>query len=407
MAFHRFLPRALAVHLPIFNAVSRRKSKLIVPSMLWPAEQTLTPRGNTDQLVSLFENSSLGVAIAGPAFRFLGANPAFLAMLGYSTEELRHLAFLDICSAEDRDQYRVSLHELDAGTRLQYDIQTRYQRKDGTSLPVSVYVSRVGDYAGKRQTFLLATVDITARLAAEEALHLAQLELGRVARLTTVGAMAASIAHEISQPLTSIAANGNAGLRWLTRSEPNQEEARSALERVVKEAHRAGQIIGGIRAMFRRESSERAPLAINEFVCDVVSTSLSEIKSRNISLALQLFDDLPTVQADRVQLQQVLANLLTNAIDSMASVKDRPQMLSVRSERLDDWVLISVQDSGTGIVPEQVKRVFDAFYTTKPNGIGLGLPISRSIVESHGGLLSVSPIQPHGTVFQIMLPSTR
>ena len=159
--------------------------------------------------------------------------------------------------------------------------------------------------------------------------------------------------------------------------------------------------------MFRKESSERSPVAINELICEVVTTSLGELKSRRVSLALQLFDDLSPVQADRVQLQQVLVNLVTNAIDSMASIADRPQTLVVRSERLDEWVLISVQDSGTGIAPEQAERMFDAFYTTKPNGIGLGLSISRSIVESHGGRLSVSPVHPYGAVFQIVLPVDR
>jgi PAS domain S-box-containing protein len=368
-------------------------------------EYTLTPDDSADLLGSLFDNSTLGIAIADPAFRFLTANPAFLAMLGYSSEELQQLSFLDTYTEENRDKCRVALHELREGARFKYEIETQYQRKDGTSLPVNTYLSAVGGRAPKQLAFLMVTVDITARREAEDALRAAQSELARVARLTTVGAMAASIAHEINQPLASIVTNGNAGLRWLARSEPNLEEARSAFGRVVKEGHRAAQIITGIRAMFRKESSERSPVGINELVCDVVSTSLGELKRRRISLALELFDDISPVQADRVQLQQVLVNLFTNAIDSMASVADRPHTLNVRSERLDEWALISIQDSGTGIAPEQAERIFDAFYTTKPKGIGLGLSISRSIVESHGGRLSVSPVQPYGSVFQIMLPA--
>jgi PAS domain S-box-containing protein len=368
-------------------------------------EYASTPDDSADLLGSLFDNSTLGIAIADPAFRFLTANPAFLAMLGYSSEELQQLSFLDTCTEENRDKCRVALNELREGARFKYEIETQYQRKDGTSLPVNTYLSAVGGRAPKQLAFLMVTVDITARREAEDALRAAQSELARVARLTTVGAMAASIAHEINQPLASIVTNGNAGLRWLARSEPNLEEARSAFGRVVKEGHRAAQIITGIRAMFRKESSERSPVGINELVCDVVSTSLGELKSRRISLALELFDDISPVQADRVQLQQVLVNLFTNAIDSMASVADRPHTLNVRSERLDEWALISIQDSGTGIAPEQAERIFDAFYTTKPKGIGLGLSISRSIVESHGGRLSVSPVQPYGSVFQIMLPA--
>jgi PAS domain S-box-containing protein len=362
---------------------------------------------STDQLGSLFENSTLGIAIADPAFRFRTANPAFLAMLGYSSDELQQLSVLDICIEENRDECRVPLHELREGARLQYEIETQYQRKDGAYLPVNTYFSAVSNRASKQLAFLLITVDITARRVAEDALRAAQSELARVARLTTVGAMAASIAHEINQPLASIVTNGNAGLRWLARTEPNLEEARSAFGRVVKEGHRAAQIITGIRAMFKKDTSERSLVAINELVCDGVSSSLGELKSRRVSLALQLFDDLSPVQADRVQLQQVLVNLVTNAIDSMASVVDRPHALIVRTEHLDEWVLISVQDTGTGIAPEQAERMFDPFYTTKPNGIGLGLSISRSIVESHGGRLSVSAAQPYGSVFQIMLPVAR
>jgi PAS domain S-box-containing protein len=360
---------------------------------------------NTDQRHSLFENSTLGVATTDSAFRFLIANPAFLTMLGYSSEELRQLSFFDIC-VDEHDERRVSLRELHEGARLQYEVETQYRRKDGTCLPVNTYFSGVNGRAPVRQ-FLMVTVDITARRAAEEALRAAQSELGRIARLTTVGAMAASIAHELNQPLASIVTNGNAGFRWLDCSEPNLEEARSAFERIVNEGHRAAQIIAGVRAMFRKESSERLPVAINELVCDVISTSLSEIKSRRVSLALELLDDLPPVLADRVQLQQVLLNLFTNAVDAMVSVVNRPRMLGVRCERLEDWVLISVQDSGTGIHPEHAERMFDAFFTTKPNGIGLGLHICRSIVESHGGRLSVSPVDPHGSVFQVTLPAAR
>ena len=253
----------------------------------------------------------------------------------------------------------------------------------------------------------MVTVDMTARRAAEDVLRAAQSEVTRVARLTTVGAMAASIAHEINQPLASIVMNGNAGLRWLACSEANLEEARSAFGRIVHDGHRAAQIITGIRAMFRKESTERPPLAINELICDVVATLLGELKSRHVSLALELADDLSPIPADRVQLQQVLVNLVTNAIDSMTSVKDRSHTLIVRSERLDEWVSISVQDSGTGIAPKEAECMFEAFYTTKPNGIGLGLSISRSIVESHGGRLSASPVQPHGSVFRVMLPVGR
>jgi PAS domain S-box-containing protein len=358
---------------------------------------------NIDQWRPLFERSALGVAMIDSGFHFLVANPAFLTMFGYSSEELQKLSFLDICIDEAGDECRISLRELREGVRRQYEIETQHRRKDGTFLPVNTYFSAIGERGPNQQTFLTVTVDISARRAAEDALRAAQTELGRIARLTTVGAMAATIAHELNQPLAAIVSNGNAGLRWLDRREPNLDEARSAFARVVNEGHRAAQIITSIRAMFKKDSGARSPVGINELVCDVVSTLLGELKNRRVSLALQLLDDLTPVQADRVQLQQVLLNLLTNAIDSMASITDRPHTLSVRSEHLEGWVVVSVQDSGTGIAPEHAERMFDAFFTTKPNGIGLGLSICRSIVEAHGGRLSVFPAHPHGSVFQVML----
>jgi PAS domain S-box-containing protein len=360
---------------------------------------------DADQWRLLFERSAIGAAVTDSAFRFLMANSAFLTMVGYSSEELQQLSILDICVDGDRDEYRVPLRELREGVRLQYELETQYRRKDGTPLPVNTYFSAVSGRVPSQQTFLMLTVDVTSRQAAEDALRAAQSELGRIARLTTVDAMAASIAHELNQPLASIVTNGNAGIRWLDRPEPNIEEARSDFKRVVSEGHRAAQIIAGVRAMFRKDSSERSPVTTNELVCDVVSTSLGELKSHRVSLALELLDDLWPVLADRVQLQQVLLNLLTNALDAMASVTDRPHVLHVRSEHLDDCVLISVQDSGTGINPEQADRMFRPFFTTKPNGTGLGLSICRSIVEAHGGRLSVSPGHPHGAVFQVMLPA--
>jgi len=224
-------------------------------------------------------------------------------MFGYSSDELQRLSFLDICIDETLDQCRDHLRELSEGVRLQYEIETQHRRKDGTFLPVNTHLSAVSQRRPSRRRFLTVTVDVSARRAAEDALRTAQSELGRVARLTTVGAMAATIAHEINQPLlAAIVANGNAGLRWLDRQDPNLEEARSAFGRVVKDGHRAAQIVTSIRAMFKKDSGAKSPVAMNELVCDVVLTSLGELKSRQVSLSLQLLDNLPLVQPDPVQL---------------------------------------------------------------------------------------------------------
>ena len=255
---------------------------------------------HTDQWRSLFERSALGAAVTDLTLRFVVVNPAFLTMVGYSSEELQQLSLLDICVDGEGDEHRVPLRELCEGVRLQYELETQYRRKDGTSLPVISYLSAVSGRAPNQQTFLTLTVDVTARQAAEDALRTAQSELGWLARLTTVDAMAASIAHELNQPLASIVTNGNAGLRWLNRPEPNVEEARSAFECVASEGHRAAQIITGIRAMFRKHSGNRSLVSVSELVCEVVSTSLGELKSRRVSLALELLDDLSPVRAEAV-----------------------------------------------------------------------------------------------------------
>ena len=315
---------------------------------------------SSDRWRSLFERSTLGVALTNSAFRFIIANSALLTMLGYSSEELQQLSFLDICVDEVRDETEVLLHELREGVRLQNGVEAPYRRKDGTFLPVNTSFLAINGRAPNHQIFLTVTVEITARQKPGGVLR-ADHELGGVAQRTTVGAMAASMAHELNQPLASIVTSG-AGLRWLDRPEPNLEEAHSAFERIVKEGQRAAHIIAGIRAMFRKAAGDRLPVSVSELICEVVSTSLGELKSRRVSLSLELLDDLSPVQADRVQLQQVLLNLFTNAIDSMASVTDRPHVLRVRSERLEDWVLISVQDSGTGINHEQAERMFEEFF---------------------------------------------
>jgi PAS domain S-box-containing protein len=189
---------------------------------------------HTGQWRSLFERSELGAAVTDSAFRFLMVNPAFLTMVGYSSEELQQLSLLDICVDGEGDEHRLPLRELRDGVRLQYELETQYRRKDGASLPVNTYFSAVSGRAPNQQTFLTLTVDVTARQAAEDALRTAQSELGRVARLTTADAMAASIAHELNQPLASVVTSGSAGLRWLDRPEPNLEESRTSSSPVAR-----------------------------------------------------------------------------------------------------------------------------------------------------------------------------
>jgi signal transduction histidine kinase len=219
--------------------------------------------------------------------------------------------------------------------------------------------------------------------------------------------LAASMAHEIKQPLAAIVANGNAGLRWLARTPPNFDEAREALDQIVKDGHRASDTIEGIRAIFRKGDEQRAPLDVNELIGEVLRLMHGEIQNGRVSVQTQLINDLPNVMGNRVQLQLVFRNLIVNAVEAMSSVADRARMLHIISAVTPSGVQIAVEDSGTGIDRESIDRIFDMFFTTKSHGMGMGLSICQSIIEAHGGKLSVSPSHPYGSIFEVDLPAAK
>jgi signal transduction histidine kinase len=248
--------------------------------------------------------------------------------------------------------------------------------------------------------------DMLAELAAARMREATErAEFARVARLTAAGEMAASIAHEVNQPLAAIVTSGSAGLRWLANATPDFNKVQAALQRIVRDGLRAGEIIGGIRAMFKKDAQERVSLDMGGLVADVVMLLDSELRSEQIAVQLEREREVPGVLANRVQLQQVLLNLITNAIDGMRSRGDRPRLLRIGVEASGaDGVLVRVEDTGSGIDPEVRERIFDPFFTTKAGGMGLGLSICRSIVEAHGGRLWASASAPRGATFQFTLP---
>jgi C4-dicarboxylate-specific signal transduction histidine kinase len=243
------------------------------------------------------------------------------------------------------------------------------------------------------------------RKRAEETLRQAQAELAHVTRVTTLGELTASIAHEVNQPLAAVVANAEACLGWLDRETPNLDEARRSVEWIIKDGTRAGDVIGRVRALLKKTDTRKAPLDINDVVNEVIALVRRELLSHRVSLRMELARALPVVLADRVQLQQVLINLMTNGIEAMRPIADRPRELVIRSHQGEaDQVSVTVKDCGIGISAENVDRLFNAFFTTKQEGMGMGLSICRSIIAAHGGRLWAAPNLPHGATFHFTLP---
>ena len=267
-----------------------------------------------------------------------------------------------------------------------------HTKRDGTQVVVASRWSLQRDEQERPVAILETNNDITGRKRAEEALSKAQTELAHITRVMTMGELAASIAHEINQPLAAVVTNGSACMRWLTRSQPDLEEAKGAVQRIIRDGKRASDIIARIRALLKRTAANRFPLDINEVIQETMALAENEVRRRRVSLQSDFAANLPWVLGDRVQLQQVILNLIMNGIEAMSSVGDGSRELLIKTQTDDsEQVLISVIDSGIGLDPKSAEHLFEAFFTTKTEGMGMGLSISRSIVEAHGGRLWATP----------------
>jgi PAS domain S-box-containing protein len=276
--------------------------------------------------------------------------------------------------------------------------------KGGREFPVEISLSPLETEEGKLVSSAIR--DITERKRAEQALEKAQAELAHVARVATLGEMTGSIAHEINQPLAAVVNNANACLRWLAGPTPNLEEARQSAALITADGYRAGEIIGRIRALAKKAPSRKDWIDVNETILEVIALARSEVHSNGVSLQTRLGDGMPLILGDRIQLQQVILNLIINAIEAMSGVSENPRELVVRSEKDgSQGVLIAVRDLGPGLDPESLDHLFTAFFTTKAKGMGMGLAISRSIIEAHGGRLWATVNQDRGATFQFTLPT--
>jgi C4-dicarboxylate-specific signal transduction histidine kinase len=231
------------------------------------------------------------------------------------------------------------------------------------------------------------------------------MELAHVNRVTTTGQLAASIAHEVNQPLAAVVANAEACLRWLDRGTPNLDAACRSVKWIIDDGNRASEVIRRVRALANKTDIEKAPLDIDDVIMEVIALVQRELTSHRVSLRMELAPALPMILGDRVQLQQVIINLVMNGIEAMQSVTDRPRELAIRSRQDEtQQVLVSVTDCGVGISVEDADRLFNPFFTTKSGGMGMGLSICRSIMEAHGGRLWATANVPHGATFQLTLP---
>ena len=398
---------------------------LNITTTLVPATETATPflqavyvdvtervrfeaalRASEERWRAIFETAAVGIATEPLAGGVSSVNPAFQRLLGYSESELQKLTTFDFTHEDDLAATRKLRNGIITGPQRSYRLEKRYRHKDGTIIWADVNASMVPATNSTPAFLAIMVVDITARRHAEDALRVAQSELARVSRLTTMGGFAASIAHEVNQPLMAVVTNADTCLRWLAQDLPDLDEARQAAERTVNAGHRAADIIKTIRALARKSTAEMTRFDINSAITDILTLARGELQRHDILLETDFSAGVQPIMGDRVQLQQVILNLIRNGVEAMSTVTLRRRVLQVSSqidERGD--VVIAVTDTGTGLDPTKKERIFDAFFTTKPEGMGLGLSICRSIVETHGGRLWASPNLTQGSTFQFTVPA--
>jgi PAS domain S-box-containing protein len=351
-----------------------------------------------------FESVPVGINMVGLNGRYVAANPAFQRMTGYSEAELRTLTPVDITHEDDRASTEAIIAAQLASQPFVQHREKRYRRKDGGVIwtEVDAFLAPV---AGAEPLLAGVAVDITERKLAEEALRDARADLERMARLTTMGELTASIAHEINQPLGAVVTQSAAGLRWLNRDVPDLDEVRQALSCIMRDGRRAADVVSGLRALAKKSGLRLTKLDIDDVIRQVLDLIRGELLRHDVVLRTELAAEDWPVTGDRVQLQQVLLNLIMNGVEAMRGVSERNRELTVTSTLAQlGSVLVAIEDTGMGLDPAVAERMFQPFFTTKPDGLGMGLAICRSIIEAHGGRLWVSPRAPHGADVRFTIP---
>ena len=364
------------------------------------AQQSL--RASEQELSLIIEAIPALIWSAGPDGDLTYVNRRVLEYLGATLDTLARDGWTDYLHADDFEPtIRAWSHSVATGQ--QHEVQYRLRRSDGVYRWFHVVGQPVRDSEGRLTRWYGLLIDIDDRKSMEDALRSTQTRLSRATQTATVGELAASIAHEINQPLAAVVTNGHACLRWLAAEPPSLDRAREAAERIVRDGKDAGEVVQRIRALFRRAPLEKVSLDLNDVIGEVLRLLGGETRKRRVTVETDLETTLPPVLADRVQVQQLILNLLINGLDAMDEVSDRLRKLSIRSrQQCDDTALVEIRDSGTGV--KEPEKVFEAFFTTKENGMGMGLTICRSIVEAHDGRLWASSADGPGTIFRFTLP---
>lgn len=356
--------------------------------------------------LGLYENTAVGIALADWNGNILSANPALQRMLGYDSHEILGVSLIEITETALRAKTRANVNELFDGKFPNYHLQKRYEKKNGDYLWANVCVSRIPAMDHDHPMLAVIVEDISLRLDAERSLAATRNELARVARFTAMGELVASIAHEINQPLSAVITNSEAALRWLAHPTPNMDEVSAAIKRVHRDANLASAVIARIRTFLRAGDIKREPIQVRSMLDELLQMLQSTLAEADISVSID-FPMLPLyLMADPIQLQQVLLNLIINAVDAMRDrpAKERLLRIAVTYDQADQ-VRFSVEDNGPGITAGTETQLFEAFFSTKLNGLGMGLAISRSIVENHGGRLWFEGGRKTGACFMFTIPN--
>jgi C4-dicarboxylate-specific signal transduction histidine kinase len=350
----------------------------------------------------VFESASDGVAVIGRDYRYQRANEVYGRTWRTSAEAIVGTHVADVLGSDFFDRtVKPSLDRCFAGEQFTF---AEWSTTELGRIYLSVSYSPLRLGSEHAEAALVITRDLTHHILASEALREAQAALARVNRVTTLGVLAASIAHEVNQPLGAMVASAGSCARWLAAQPPEIGKAQRSLERIARDGKRASEVIDRIRALVMRQPPRRDRVDLSQLIVDVIAFAHDQMRRNDIALETTLAEGLPPVWGDRVQLQQVVVNLIVNAIEAMSAPGARPRQLVIRASEAKGEVCVEVRDSGPGIAPDISDKLFEPFHTSKAQGIGMGLSISRSIIEAHGGQLWSEPNLPHGAVFLFLLP---